>query len=198
MAQGAVACAPFQNSGEPGCLNVGTLKVSGEWHVAHDVPSWPRCGSLWQVAHAVPSPFSRTAVPLAAGNFAVSFLWHFSHARGACLPASGNADFAWSNFTGANFAPVTAWQVSQEAETWPRCGSLWQVAHAVARPRYVRSPIATGFPFGPVFGPPWHFSHARFSWSPAKNSGKRGCLKSFGRKLSVPWHVPHAVPRVPL
>jgi hypothetical protein len=135
LAQGAVVCAPFQNSGDPLCLNTGTSNVSAVWHVAHVPPSWPRCGSLWQVAQSVPRPFSRTAVPLPAGDFAVSFLWHFSHASGACLPASGNADFAWSNFTGANFAPVTAWQVSQEAVSWPRCGSLWQLAHATERPR---------------------------------------------------------------
>ena len=116
-------------------MNAGTRNVSGVWHVAHDAPSWPRCGSLWQVAHAVPTPFRRTAVPFPAGNVAVSFRWHFSHARGACLPARGNAVFAWSNFRGRNFAPVTTWQLSQLAPTCPRCGSLWQVAHAVERPR---------------------------------------------------------------
>ncbi len=197
-AQGAFSWPPFQNSGEPGCLKTGTLNVSGEWQVAQLVPSWPRCGSLWQVAHAVPSPFSRTAVPLPAGNVAVSFLWHFSHARDACFPESGNADFAWSNLRGRNFAPVTTWQLSQDAPTCPRCGSLWQEAHVVESPRYVLSPTGTGRPFGPDFGPPWHLSQGRLSWAPEKKSGKRGCLNSFGRKLSVPWHVAHAVPRSPL
>ncbi len=153
-AHGAVACSPFQNSGGPECRNDGTLKLSGEWHVAQAVPSWPRCGSLWQPTQAVGSPFSRTALPLPAGNVPVSFLWHFAQARDACRPASGNADFPWSNLTGANFGPETAWQLSQEEETWPRCGSLWQLAQAVERPRYVRSPTGTGRPFGPDVGPP--------------------------------------------
>ena len=152
------------------------MKAADEWHVAQDVPSWPRCGSLWQVAQVVPSPFSRMAVPVPAGNLAVSFWWHFSHARGECLPVSGNAVRAWSKPITANFAPVTEWHFSQEAPTWPRWGSLWQVAQAVERSRYVLSPIGTGRPFGPVFAPPWHCSHASFSWAPAKSSGNRGCL----------------------
>ena len=137
-AQGAVACLPRKKTAGFLWTYVFTLKSTVEWHVSHFGPTCPRWGSLWQEAQAVAAPRYRTAVPWPAGKAAVSFLWHFWQSVVACFPVSLKGDWSCRKTTAANFAPAavppaTVWQASHLTPSWPRWGSLWQVAQSVDR-----------------------------------------------------------------
>ena len=75
---------------------------------------------------------------------------------------------SWLNFAGANFAASIAWQRSHAVPTWPRCGSAWQVSHAIAG-FFARGGTA-GRPARAAWmsaGRVWHFTQATPAWRPA-------------------------------
>ena len=115
---------------------------------------------------------------------------------------SWNFALEWTKRSGLKPFTASPWHFAQSGPTWPRCGSLWQVAHANGTPLYWRDPAGGPIPLTrpttDVASGRWHFSHATAAWAPWKNSGWRGCWKAVSLKDVVPWQVWQVVPSFPL
>ena len=103
--------------------------------------------------------------PPAGGVVLVSLGWHSAQAIVACFPTKNPAVsffFGCVNFATRNDA--ASWQVSQRGESWPRCGSLWQVRHSVEMPvKRTAVPVPAG---NVPVSFAWHFAQGTVSCLP--------------------------------
>ena len=134
-------------------------------------------------------------MPRPEGKSIVSLRWHSAQAIVACLATkkpSVSFFFGCANFSILNVE--VEWHVSQRGETWPRCGSLWQVLQSVPMPV---SRTAVPLPAGNVpVSFAWHLAHGTVSCLPVSGNFEAVCAKRSALYPFVarPWHFAQSAP----